>query len=212
MRKFLTKAILTLSLAMLPAVSFACGGTDFIGTICTFAFNFCPKGYAKADGTLLPISQNQALFALLGTTYGGDGVSTFALPDLRSRAIVGTGQGVGLSNIIIGEQGGQESVALAAANLPKHAHKAVTLVTSTLRGTNAAGTITTPQGNILAKPGAVKSYLSGTANVSLGASSISSTATTSIGATGSGVAFNNRQPYLGVTTCIALFGIFPSQK
>lgn len=212
MYNLLKKAILPLALAATPLPSTACGIDSFLVEVCTFAFNFCPKGYAETAGQLLPISQNQALFALLGTMYGGDGMTTFALPDLRGRTIVDAGSGVGLTPVAVGEQGGKESVALAIANLPRHAHAATTTITSSLRGTNAAGTLTTPQANILAKSGTIKTYGTGVANVNLGTSSISSTGITKVGATGSGLAFDNRQPYLGMKTCIALQGIFPSQN
>lgn len=212
MYKTLKKVIFTLALAISPTSSIACGFEPFLGEICTFAFTFCPKGFAKTEGQLLPIAQNQALFALLGTIYGGDGITTFALPDLRGRTIVSPGQGIGLTPIAIGESGGKESVKLTTANLPKHTHTATTTITSALRGTNAPGTLTTPQANILAKSGTIKTYGTGTADVTLGSSSISSTGTTKIGVTGGIQAFDNHQPYLGMTTCIALQGIFPSQN
>ncbi len=212
MQNSLKKVILPMVIAVTPLSTMACGTTPFLGEICTFAFNFCPKGYSTTAGQLLPIAQNQALFALIGTTYGGDGITTFALPDLRGRTVVDSGQGVGLTPVIIGESGGKEAITLTTANLPRHSHTAATTITSSLRGTNAVGTLTTPQANILAKSGAVKTYGAGTANVTLGASSISSTGTTKIGANGGSQPFDNRQPYLGMTTCIALQGIFPSQN
>lgn len=212
MLNFLKKAIIPVALFNTPLPAIACGVDPMLGEICTFAFNFCPKGYADTAGQLMPISQNQALFSLLGTTYGGDGITNFALPDLRGRTVVDAGAGVGLTPIAVGEQGGHESTTLTIANLPRHAHTATTTITSSLRGTNTTGTVTTPQANILAKSGAVKTYATGTATVTLGTSSISSTGLTKIGATGLGQAFNNRQPYLGMTTCIALVGIFPPRN
>jgi microcystin-dependent protein len=213
MRHLIKKAMLPLVLAISPLSVSACGFEPFIGTICTFAFNFCPRGFAETNGQLLPISQNTALFALIGTMYGGDGITTFALPDLRSRTIVGAGTGVGLSPVAVGQQGGLQSVKLTTGNLPSHTHTATTTITSSLRGTNAVGNLTTPQANILSKSGTIKTYRSGTvANVTLGASSISSTGTTRINAAGGSQPFENRQPFLGVTTCIAVEGIFPSRN
>lgn len=90
----------------------ACGSEPFLGTVCSFGFNFCPRGYMPADGSLLPIAQNTALFSLLGTTYGGDGRTTFALPDLRGRSALGVGTGLGLSPVNLGEQVGAESLTL----------------------------------------------------------------------------------------------------
>ena len=97
------------------------GGDDYIGTVCTFSFTFCPGNTLPADGRLLTISQNQALYALLGTKFGGDGRTTFALPDLRGRASVGVGTGPGLSSVVIGQQIGQPQVTLAVP-LPQHTH------------------------------------------------------------------------------------------
>src|ERR1041385_5952172 len=94
----------------------------FLGQVEIYAFDFPPKGWAVCAGQLLPINQNQALFALLGTTYGGNGQTTFALPNLQGRVPIGIGLGAGLQNYVIGDAGGVESVTLAAANLPAHTH------------------------------------------------------------------------------------------
>jgi len=96
---------------------------QFLGQIQAFGFNFAPRGWAKCEGQLLPISSNDALFSLLGTTYGGDGRTTFGLPDLRSRSIVGVGQGPGLSSIRQGQMRGTEHVTLTGSNLPSHSHE-----------------------------------------------------------------------------------------
>jgi microcystin-dependent protein len=212
MHNLLKKAILPLAFASTSLPVAACGSQPFVGEICTFAFNFCPQGFAETSGQLLDISQNTALFSLLGTTYGGNGQTTFALPDLRGRLVVGAGAGAGLTSVALGEKGGQQSVTLTSANLPTHTHGAATTIVSSLRGTNAAATSAKPQASILAKSGAKKSYKPGVANVTLADSSISSTATTVIGAAGSNQAFDNRQPYLGMTTCIALQGVFPARN
>src|SRR5260370_3541139 len=111
-------------------------GTPYLGEILLVAFNFAPTGYAACNGRLLSIAQNTALFSLLGTTYGGDGRTTFALPDLRSRAPVHFGQGPGTSNYNLGDKPGAESVALADANIPAHIHQVF--------GTSSSGSTATP--------------------------------------------------------------------
>src|SRR5690349_9856118 len=116
----------------------------YIGAITIFAGNFAPSNWHFCDGTLLSIAENSALFALLGTTYGGDGVTTFALPDLRGRFPIHQGQGPGLSNYVIGETTGQSSVTLSTSQIPSHGHE--------LYATGANATTNSPAGNLLAKP------------------------------------------------------------
>jgi microcystin-dependent protein len=116
--------------------------TPIIGQIMMFAGNFAPRGFAFCDGSLLPIDQFEALFALIGTTYGGDGQNTFAVPDLRGRLPLHKGQGPGLSNRIIGEAGGSETVSLSAAQIPAHSH--------VLQGTSVPGSTPTPTGQLWA--------------------------------------------------------------
>lgn len=163
----------------------------FIGEITLFAGNFEPKGWAFCDGRLLPIAQHTALFSILGTTYGGDGKTTFALPDLRGRAPIGQGQGPGLSNYSLGETGGQETVTLTVGQMPAHNH-----------AFSDAGQ--QPSGDAV--------------RVQTGSSQTKIQQTT--GSANSGVTQNtggsqpheNRQPYLGVNYVIALQGIFPSRN
>ena len=176
----------------------------FIGQIQPFGFNFAPRNWAMCQGQILSIAQNTALFSLLGTTYGGNGQTTFALPDLRGRTMVGIGQGPGLSNINWGEQGGTEQTTLITNNLPSHTHTA----TSTLFAEGLPGTATNPAGKLLA--GIQNGYINPdpTANKALSDESI----TTVIGNTGGSVPFSNRSPYLGLTICIATEGIFPSRN
>ena len=118
----------------------------YIGQILLVPFNFAPNGWAFCNGQLLPISQYTALFALLGTTYGGNGVSNFALPDLRGRVPVGFTQGPGLSNYVLGELGGAESVTLQVTQIPAHNHQ--------LQAANVAATQPNPSGNVLASANA----------------------------------------------------------
>lgn len=167
----------------------------YIGTIMLFAGNFAPAGWAQCNGQLLPISQYDALFSLIGTTYGGDGQSTFAVPDLRSRAPIHQGQGSGLSSYILGENGGVETVALAGNQLPMHSHQAL--------GNSGAGTSTDPAGGVWAS-GPTSTYIAGgSANTNMNPTSISGS--------GGGQPHDNMLPFLTLNFCIALEGIYPSQ-
>lgn len=174
----------------------------FIGNVMLVAFNFVPSNWAACNGQLLPINQNQALFSLLGTQYGGNGTTTFALPDLRSRVPVGFSQGPGLANIQIGERAGVESVTVLATNIPAHTH--------TLNGQSGTGTTSVPgTGTVLARTvvddgTGVISYSSTAPNTSLAATSISAT-------TGGSTPVGIRNPYLGLQYIICLAGIFPSR-
>jgi microcystin-dependent protein len=164
---------------------------QFVAEIRIFAGNFAPTGWAFCNGQLLPLSQNTALFSLLGTTYGGDGQSTFALPDLQGRAPLFWGQGPGLSLYDLGETGGAESVALVQSEIPAHSH--------TARATNGVSNQVSPQNNTWAGA-AQRPYASGPVNTPLSASAIA----------GSSQLHNNMPPYLALNFIIALQGIFPS--
>jgi microcystin-dependent protein len=165
----------------------------FVGEIKIVGFNFAPRGWAFCDGQLLPISQNTALFSLLGTTYGGDGRSTFALPDLRGRSARHAGTGPGLANVRSGERGGAVSHTLITNNLPSHSHT-MNLASS------SEGEQTSPAGNSLAVSDD-RNYVAGTG-----------TPMGSTGNTGSQQAVNHLPPYLGVYHVIALQGLFPSRN
>jgi microcystin-dependent protein len=174
-------------------------GTDpFIGEITIFPYNFAPAGWAKCEGQLLPIAQNTALFSLLGTTYGGDGETTFGLPDLRGRVVIGHGIGPGLPNYQLGQIGGNTNTTLSVANLPPHNH------TATLNhpAKNGAGDETNPGGGYPAT--ANTDFYAETPNTTLG------DATITINNTGSGTSFTNMQPYLTMGYYIALQGVYPS--
>ena len=173
----------------------------FLGEIFMAGFNFAPQGFAKCDGQLVPESQNQSLFAILGTTYGGDS-NFFRLPDLRGRAPVHEGQGPGLPSKSLGQKDGAETVTLLAnANdLPAHTH--------TLRATNNDATANSPGGNVLANPTvgvqAYKLNPSAVSRVGMNPAAVAST--------GSGQAHTNVQPSLTINFFIALTGIFPSRN
>ena len=168
----------------------------FIGEVRMFAGNFAPLGWAFCSGQLLAISQNDALFALLGTTYGGDGVTTFALPDLRGRVPIHQGTGPGLSNHVIGELGGAETVTLASNQLPTHSHSQPA---STDAATPAAGPTGAPASS------ATTSFY-GTATPAINMSP------SAVGAAGSGQSHSNMAPFTALSYIIALFGIFPSRN
>jgi microcystin-dependent protein len=169
----------------------------FIGMLALFGFNFPPRGWAQCNGQLLPIAQNTALFSLLGTQYGGNGTTTFGLPDLRGRVPIHLGQGPGLSNYSQGQVGGTENVTLLATEMPAHTH--------TLRGITEAGSTAVPTGAMLANTGALdKEYGVPGTLTTMHASAISPA--------GSGQPHSNMQPYLVLNYCIALQGIFPSRN
>lgn len=173
--------------------------TPFIGQIMLFAGNFAPRGWAMCDGQLLPIAQYSALFSILGTTYGGDGRTTFALPDLRGRVAIQQGRGPGLSAYQIGEKGGQETVTLTASQIPSHSHS--------LRASSSQGTFPPPANNSLAQFGDTASggpYVNEDPNVTMHSGSI--------GNAGGNMSHPNMQPFLTLTYVIALEGIFPSRN
>jgi microcystin-dependent protein len=166
----------------------------FLGEIRMFGGNFAPRGWAMCSGQILPIAQNDALYALIGTTYGGDGQVTFGLPDLRGRRPIHQGQGIGLSSYTLGQSGGIEEVTLLSSQLPAHTHP--------IRAVSTAATANSPQGNTWAA-WSDDPYTGGPPNGQLAPSAISSA--------GSSIPHENLSPILVVTFIIALAGIFPSQ-
>ncbi|MGB3692261.1 MAG: tail fiber protein [Spirulinaceae cyanobacterium] len=175
----------------------------FLGEIKMIAFDFAPKGFAFCYGQVLSISQNQSLFNLIGDTYGGNGTSTFALPDLRGRVPINAGQGPGLSNRTLGQSGGSETVTLTESQLPAHNHD----LNADLNATSSNANTCDPAGKLLAKSNR-PTYLSGTANIKLDSDSISG----STSSVGGGQTHNNVQPFLSINFVIALTGIFPSEN
>ena len=201
--------------------------SPFLGQIQAFGFNFAPRGWALCQGQLMSISQNTALFSLLGTTYGGDGTTTFALPDLRGRVAVGQGQGPGLTNVVMGEQAGATQITLTTAQMPAHTHIATaaphthtSTATSTLFGEALIGTFGGPAGKLLAASAANQYILPDPQqNVAFAADAITTTvvidaATVAVtnGAAGSSLPVGIQTPYLGVNMSIATQGLFPSRN
>jgi microcystin-dependent protein len=186
----------------------------FLGTIQAFGFNFAPQGWANCSGQVLGIAQNTALFSLLGTTYGGNGQTTFALPDLRGRAGLNMGQGPGLSTYSLGQMAGTENATLTSANMPMHAHPATATV-----GVQVAGSASNP----VNAPSTTNSYLgasgAGQANAAIWSDALNSpvamsggNASVQVGMAGGSVPFSLLSPYLVLNFCIALQGIFPSRN
>jgi len=170
---------------------------QFVAEIRIFPFNFPPTGWAFCDGQLMPISQNTALFSLLGTVYGGDGKSTFALPDLQGSAPMQPGQGQGLSDRVLGEMSGVESITLLVSEIPVHTHS---LMASIEVGDNS---VPSPLMALATSAGATV-YVTG--NPPLGLMAFQG-----LPPAGGGLPHNNMQPYLTLNFCIALQGIFPQR-
>ena len=165
----------------------------FVAEIRIFPFNFAPKGWAFCDGQLLPLSQNTALFSLLGTTYGGNGKSNFALPDLQGRAPMHPGQGPGLSLHDLGETGGSDTVTLLESEIPSHSHGLVVSLSD--------GISTKPANQQFAQGVGVQIWGTGIANAQLSDSALAPA--------GGDAPHNNLQPYLTFNFCIALQGVYP---
>ncbi|MEW6212878.1 MAG: tail fiber protein [Acidobacteriota bacterium] len=165
----------------------------FVAEIRIFPFNFAPKGWAWCDGQLMPLSQNTALFSLLGTTYGGNGKSNFALPDLQGRAPMHPGQGPGLSLHDLGETGGSETVTLLESEIPSHSHG--------VSASAADGTSQTPQNEKLAGGVGIGQYAP--------AASLTQLSPNALTPAGGDQPHNNLMPFLTFYFCIALQGVFP---
>ena len=170
--------------------------SPFIGEIRLFAFSVVPKGWIQCNGSLLSIAQNQALFSILGTTYGGDGRTTFGIPDLRGRVPMSFGQGTGLQNYPQGTKAGTEGVSLTNAQGVAHTH--------TVMASPAPATTSAPAGNLLAVPVPGTSAYASSGSVA----PMSSSEVTTTG----GQPHENRQPSLVIAYCMALTGIFPPRS
>jgi microcystin-dependent protein len=194
-------------LATAAAVAGTLGGAstadaqdNYIGEIIKVPYNFCPAGTDEADGQLIAIADNSALYAIYGTTFGGDGVTTFGLPNLQSRMSIHTGTGPGLSARPLGQVGGTESNTQTIATMPRHEHVAL------VRTTSAAANSTTPVGNKLGTTPAAK-YVNAAPNAQL-----MNRETVLVNNAGSGQPYSHLPPTLTIRYCVSLFGIFPSQN
>lgn len=165
----------------------------FIGQIQAFGFNFAPRGWAMCNGQLLAISQNTALFSLLGTQFGGDGRTTFGLPDLRGRFPLHMGQGPGLPNYVMGQTGGTDSVTLLSTNMPSHTHPLLAA---------EEGSSDNPSGT----------FIAGDGTNAFASSQNTSMAPNAIGLAGNNQPFPVKNPFLCINYCIALVGVFPSRN
>jgi microcystin-dependent protein len=174
----------------------------YLGSIFIFAGNFAPSGYQLCQGQLLSISQYAALFAILGTTYGGNGTTTFALPDLRGRAPIGQGTGNGLSPVVLGQVGGNQNVSILTGNMPSHNHL--------ISASNSGGGLPSPQSNFLAQP--LDAGQNPTSMYSAAVAPAVTMAPTSVSLAGQGLPVNVQNPYLGINYIIAMVGLFPSRN
>lgn len=191
------KKIFYIALILLSFVKTSAQDTPYVGQIKMFAGNFPPAGWAFCDGQLMSIAENEVLFAIIGTTYGGDGQTTFALPDLRGRIPMGTGQGPGLSSRILGQKLGTEQETMTINQMPSHSH--------IVNATTAEGNQNVPTGNLFANTKVLdKEYSDAPGNTTM--------KNTMIGNAGGNQPMGNMQPYLGVNFIISLYGIFPSQS
>ena len=174
--------------------------SPFIAEIKMCGYNFAPRGYAFCNGQLLPIAQNTALFSLVGTTYGGNGTTTFGLPDLQGRSPLGPGQGPGLSAYSLGQVSGTPTVTLLSTQMPAHAH--------TPQGSTTTGNSTAPATNVWAASAASRTpqplYSVGAPNTPMNPAAV--------GVAGSNSPHQNQQPYLAITFIIALQGVFPARN
>ncbi len=199
----------------------------YTGTILAFGFNFAPYNWALCAGQIMAIQQNTTLFALLGTQYGGNGTSTFGLPNLQGSLAIGQGQGPGLQPYVMGESGGTETESLTIANLPAHNHtttvtKGGTPTTATLNAVNAATSVLSPAGALLGGSHATapQYVAAGAATVPMAPTQITAGGgglggplpTVTLAATGQGIPIQITQPTLTVSYCICMYGTFPPRQ
>lgn len=172
----------------------------FLAEIKMFGGGFNPRGYAFCDGQLLSIASYSAVFSLMGTTFGGDGRTTFGLPDLRGRVAVHPGTGPGLSQIRWGEKGGVQTTYLTVNQMPAHTH------TATVHANAGRGNDSNPDGNVMAEKSRTNIYSDAAPNVTMRAGAVT------VASAGAGQGVENRMPYLGIYHIIALQGVFPSRN
>jgi|TARA_Y100000815_G_scaffold222823_1_gene209563 microcystin-dependent protein len=198
--KFATlSAAVALATAM-PTAPVSAQSEPLIGQLTLFGYDWCPRNWARADGQLLAISQNTALFSLYGTTYGGDGRTTFALPDLRGRVPIHDGRGPGLTNYNLGQVGGVETVTLVTPQIPAHSHS------GHIVGSNVTADKSSTNGTVLARTLTSPTYAVTTPDTAM------ANGTVQTDSTGGSQPHENRMPYLAMNWCVALYGVFPSRN
>ncbi len=231
------KIKIVLATCLMPWLSYAtCNTEPLIGSICVTAANYCPVNYVEARGQTLPISANATLYSLIGSTYGGDGVSTFGLPDLRGRSSVGSGQGRGLSNVVRGQMRGSEETILQPEHLPAHTHQVIfkgnssdvsfnqTSVTIPVYADSGSNSTKPDSGRLTESPesgpasaaiwsdgsgkevGDIKGSVS-----AMSATEVTPSGTVTVKATGGSRPFFHLPPQLGLLHCIAVQGVYPSR-
>ena len=196
LRHIMNSVVAATLLASLPAKQASAGADPLLGEIMWVGFNFCPRGWALAEGQLLSISSNSALFSLFGTIYGGDGRTTFALPDLRGRVPMSAGGGPGLTNRPMGQRLGTETETLTVQQMPSHNHQI---------NASQGATDNDPSGSVMGGPGRTRIYDAPTVT----STTMASNAVTN---TGGSQNHNNMQPSLVLRACIALEGVYPSRN
>lgn len=197
MKTLLTCAAALAASASLGSAAQAQQIEAYLGDVILVGYDFCPRDWASAEGQLLPISQYTALFSLVGTTYGGDGQTSFGLPDLRGRYPVHHGQGDGLTNFVWGQQIGADRTTLTAQNLPPHTHA--------MRGNDAGNDVVNPGG-------AAFTTLTGQGQIAFSSPADTALDSDTVGVTGGGAAMNVHAPSLGMRYCVALAGMYPQRN
>ena len=208
-------AALSLSfIGMSGSVQSAGGGDEYIGSVDYVAFNFVPRDYASCDGQLLAISQYTTLYSLLGTIYGGDGRSTFALPDMRGRVPVHTGAGPGLTPRSMGPGGGLERVTLNVNNMPAHTHGVTATSISTLKGVIAVGDKASPAGKSIAKSSitGAKNFSATAPGADMHADSVTTTTAVEQQTVGGTQPVSIMQPYTVLRCIVAMNGLYPPRN
>jgi len=217
-------AIAALATLALPGPARACTPDPYIGSICYVGFNFCPRGYARADGTLLAIASHSTLYSLFGTMYGGDGRTTFALPDLRGRVPVGIGTGPGLQTVFQGEYRGAEEYTMSVLEMPQHSHTAAATFTPTgeaakIEATQVPANSGQPAAGayLATATGGGSTYQTGTPGPTVELGGVSGgdgggTVSVIVGNTGSSQPYDSLDPGLGLLACVAMVGTYPPRN
>ena len=216
MKKILAGIIASAAAFLTPATPAKADSDPYLGDIMMVGFNFCPRGWAATEGQLLAINSHQSLYSLLGTQFGGDGVNSFALPDLRGRAIVHEGTGPGLSPYTIGQRAGVETVTANLTELASHSHNFVGDLQGEMMASTNPPTSDDPEGNYFSTfPDGVTANayaITQTTPLPMASDSVHVDAPTSIGSTGNQLSVNNMQPFQVIKFCIAIQGVFPPRN